>query len=428
MTSPEAINQLANAGSIVHEERTKNYPLGHQDVETRTNSSSNAEETQGDEGIGTGVITQAAHGQLFQEDILLTFNTVTNQDQSHQNSQETLTATQHSPLNEPATTTSDQHIMGATTLGVGVQNTGHSPETVMLTVTGRLPKWLTTEHYTVGPGTYDIRYTRKIEVDGYLQSATGTFTFGHLFDGLPLVNRFDINGQQNTISYRSRLTSRRMIEKIRDHHGYAPCHPAGLFSTHANQTVLIKFIKAASKPSKPDGEPCGARILTSIPGVDGHLFCQNMANHIQELDPFDLKPSRLLTWDEINPAFQGYNACPNGQHDTETGEYINFTMEIGYRTTRYHFFSTTEQDTRGSIIATVGNTPTGYVNSFAVTKHYIVLVIFPMLAHSSAVKFAWNESIMDSFSFYPAEPTLFYVISREKGQVVANYRAPSCFG
>lgn len=102
-------------------------------------------------------------------------------------------------------------------------------------------------------------------------------------------------------------------------------------------------------------------------------------------------------------------------------------MEIGYRTTRYHFFSTTEQNTRGSVIATVDNTPTGYVNSFAVTKHYIILVIFPMLAHSSAVKFAWNESIMDSFSYYPAEPTLFYVISREKGQVIANYRAASCF-
>lgn len=53
----------------------------------------------------------------------------------------------------------------------------------MLTVLGQLPKWLTAEHYTVGPGIYDIRYTRKIEVEGYLQSATETFTFGHLFDG-----------------------------------------------------------------------------------------------------------------------------------------------------------------------------------------------------------------------------------------------------
>ncbi|CAO3633186.1 unnamed protein product [Cunninghamella blakesleeana] len=264
-------------------------------------------------------------------------------------------------------------------------------------------------------------------MDGVLQSATGTFTFGHILDSLPLVNRFDFNGKENTVRYRSRLTSRRLIEKIRDHHGYAPCHPAGLFKTHANQTVLIKFMKAASKANKPDGEPCSARILTKIPGVDGQLFCQNIANHIQELDPFELKPTRVVTWDEVNPSFQGYSSCPNGHYDAETGEYINFTMEVGYRTTRYHFFSTTEQNPRGSLIATVQDAPTGYINSFAITKNYIVLTVFPMLAHSGAVTFAWNESILDSFSFYPSEPTVFYVISRKDKQVLASYRAPPCF-
>lgn len=34
---------------------------------------------------------------------------------------------------------------------------------------------------------------------------------------------------------------------------------------------------------------------------------------------------------------------------------------------------------------------------------------------------------MDSFSFRPSEPTLFYVISREKGDVVATYRSDPCF-
>lgn len=50
-----------------------------------------------------------------------------------------------------------------------------------------------------------------------------------------------------------------------------------------------------------------------------------------------------------------------------------------------------------------------------------------MLANSGAVKFAWNESIMDSFAFYPSEPTLFYVISREKGQHIVTYRSDPCF-
>jgi torulene dioxygenase len=101
-----------------------------------------------------------------------------------------------------------------------------------------------------------------------------------LYNSLPLVNRFDFNGANNTITYRSRLTSKRLIEKIRDRHGYAPPHPAGLFKTDSNQTILVKFLKSATKASKPDCEPCAASISTYIPGIEGKLFAQNHANHV----------------------------------------------------------------------------------------------------------------------------------------------------
>lgn len=97
-----------------------------------------------------------------------------------------------------------------------------------------------------------------------------------------MVNRFDLHGQRNSITYRNRLTCRRLIEKIRDNHGYAPRHPAGLFKSSTNQTVLTKFLKTGTKASKPDAEPCGARVLPSIPGLDGRVFCLNFANHVSE--------------------------------------------------------------------------------------------------------------------------------------------------
>lgn len=94
-----------------------------------------------------------------------------------------------------------------------------------------------------------------------------------------MVNRFDMNGERNTITYRHHLTTRRLIEKIRDHHGYAPSFPAGLFKTNPNQTMLIKFLNNGKKP-KPDRVPCGQRITASLPGIDGRLFCQGFANHV----------------------------------------------------------------------------------------------------------------------------------------------------
>jgi hypothetical protein len=96
---------------------------------------------------------------------------------------------------------------------------------------------------------------------------------------LPLVNRFDLNGERNTVTYRHHLTTKRLVEKIRDHHGYAPHFPAGLFKTNPNQTMLIKFLNNGKKP-KPDRVPCGQRISTAIPGLEGRLFCQDFANHV----------------------------------------------------------------------------------------------------------------------------------------------------
>ncbi|KAI9475500.1 MAG: carotenoid oxygenase [Benjaminiella poitrasii] len=327
---------------------------------------------------------------------------------------------------EPSTLKKQEYFDSDTSAVKGFQNVTDSDRIDDLVVVGQLPEWLVGEHFTVGPCTYDIKYSRKVEIEGELQHITAIFTFEHWFDALPLVNRFDLNGQRNSVTYRNKSTSHRLVEKIREHHGFAPQHPAGLYMSHTNQTVLSKFLGSSAKPSKPDAEPCSARVLANIPGLEGRLFAQNHANHIQELDPFDLKPTRLLTWNEINPKFRGTSSCPNGQFDARTGEYINFTMDVGYQSVKYHFFSISDRNPKGSVIASI-TAPMAYVNTFSITPKYIIFVICPMLANASGVKYNWNESIMDSFSFRPSDPTLFYVISREKGEVIAVYRSEPCF-
>lgn len=91
------------------------------------------------------------------------------------------------------------------------------------------------------------------------------------------------------------------------------------------------------------------------------------------MDPFDLKPTRLMTWSDINPLFKGTSSCPNGQYDSRTGEYINFTMEVGYQSVKYHFFSISDKNPRGSIVASI-TAPMAYVNTFSITPKYIIFV------------------------------------------------------
>lgn len=70
----------------------------------------------------------------------------------------------------------------------GFSNAGETLTPVELKVSGELPSWLSGEFYTIGPGTYDIKYTRMIENEGVFESATETFSMGHWFDGY--VKRF----------------------------------------------------------------------------------------------------------------------------------------------------------------------------------------------------------------------------------------------
>ncbi|KAL1920081.1 uncharacterized protein VTP21DRAFT_1227 [Calcarisporiella thermophila] len=308
----------------------------------------------------------------------------------------------------------------------GFHNVEETFDRVELETHGQLPSWLNGEFFTVGPGVYDIKYGRKIEVDGQIEMATETFTFGHWFDAIPMLNRFEIAGNNNQIVYRSNIPCHRLISKIRDHHGYAPTHPAGLFKTNPNQSFLAKFIKPSGKAKKPDLEPCGAAVLPSFPSYQEGIFCLNNGAQIQEIDPNDLTPKSVFTWGELNPAFRGSQASPHPVFDPATRELINFTMEVGYSMTQYHFFSVTDKNPHGSLIASV-QARASLAHSFAVTKHYIVLVLFPMIANYGGLRYNWADSLLDSFAFRSTEPTLFYVISRVEGAHIATYRADACF-
>jgi len=94
---------------------------------------------------------------------------------------------------------------------------------------------------------------------------------------------------------------------------------------------------------------------------------------VVELDAYDLAPSRVYSWDDINPLFKGVHASPHPHYDENTGELINFNMEVYALGTKYNFFSITENNPDGEIIASI-SAKASYVHSFAVTQRFIILV------------------------------------------------------
>ncbi|GJJ73473.1 hypothetical protein EMPS_05831 [Entomortierella parvispora] len=298
-----------------------------------------------------------------------------------------------------------------------------------LTVQGTIPDWLTGFHYTLSPGIFEIKYPKMVVVNGEPQQETRTFRFGHWFDNIPQVNQFSFSGSNNAIKFRSTKPAHRAETKIREHQGYLPNQPSSTFRTDTNQTVFARFLSTSQTQGKPSLEPCGASIEALPPfNADGRrtIYCQNFANHVLELNTDTLEKGGILAWDEVNPRFKGSHASPHSHYDPVTKELINFTMEHGFQSTQYHFFSITEKEPHGSIIASV-TAKTSHVHSFAVTPRYIILVVSPLNPSDGGIKYSWGASVLDALSFKRSESTYFYVISRIKQKLIATFKSEAFF-
>ncbi|KAI9144749.1 hypothetical protein BKA69DRAFT_1054208 [Paraphysoderma sedebokerense] len=82
----------------------------------------------------------------------------------------------------------------------GFSNGEEITEQQNLNLSGSLPTWLNGAFYRIGPGIFDIEYLSK-------RKNLRVFSFDHWYDGLSLVHRFEVNGKENQIKYRSRFTS-----------------------------------------------------------------------------------------------------------------------------------------------------------------------------------------------------------------------------
>jgi hypothetical protein len=191
------------------------------------------------------------------------------------------------------------------------------------------------------------------------------------------VQKLEIDGRRNTVRYRSRITARRLERKIRENGGYLPDRPATLFRSDTNQSFFAGLFKSSSKPPKADAEACSAMIHTKFPlyGETDFIYCQNQSNLVQQLDPRDLTPVGIFSWDSFNPLFKGAQATPHARYDPRTGEMLVVTMDAGYTSTDYHICSFTARDrgASGQRIYTINHPRPSLMHSFAITPRYIIL-------------------------------------------------------
>ncbi|KAI9009750.1 retinal pigment epithelial membrane protein-domain-containing protein [Gaertneriomyces semiglobifer] len=288
-----------------------------------------------------------------------------------------------------------------------------------------IPQWLRGALYLNGPGLFDIEYISK-------KQKLSTFSFEHWFDGLALIHRFEIDVALRQVQYRSRFTARCLESLVRQH----------AQRTHVDTGTELGWLGLQKMESDPSAVSVNFAVYPNFPlGVSAqkdHLILTADTSVIQEIDPVTLIPKRAARYSDVNPAFKGIGAGGTPQLDVSNdGSIVNFVVEEGWGSEdKWRFFALDHGDPfdpPGHVITTL-NAPRSYVHTFALTKHFIVLIIFPYKTTWGAGlrKFTPLAKRRDAIHredvyFDPNGSTTFYVIDRPRRKVVTVYRTGPMF-
>ena len=291
---------------------------------------------------------------------------------------------------------------------------------IELKVNGAIPIWASGSLYRTGPG--------QCKVDD-VKNKTETFHISHWFDGLAHTHRFDLvpggeDGQVKVL-YSSRRQSDKIVADIKETgllraisfgQKADPC--VGLFSKFTsvfNKRQDLVTVGVTVNANLPLTEPGSVTL-----GTDAAIMCR--------IDPKTMEPmGSPTTQATFHPDLKGPLSGAHGIVDPETGDYINYNLELG-KTALYRIFRLNAATGKTDILAVIPS-KAAYIHSFFMTQNYVVLCI--PVAH-----YAWNGlkvplegNFLDAMKpFDPNETCRWFVVDRRQGRgVVGEFASPARF-
>ncbi|ORX59895.1 hypothetical protein BCR36DRAFT_316000 [Piromyces finnis] len=301
------------------------------------------------------------------------------------------------------------------------------PEFIELTPTNPIPDWLNITLYALNPGRFDFDYTQQKE----LESVNKTYTIDHLFDVLPIIQKFTLNGKtdSNKVQYMSQFLCRGVERKIHENHCISD-KVSGLWSNNTNQSsfsrAIIQPLKFNKKAPKPENDIITDSLSSQFPSKfhKGSIATMNCTGNVRFIDD-NLKGEKVINYIDINNTFKTSYCSPHPIMDPYNNRMINVLTEIGLTFTK---FKVIEFDEDSSNIITEINAPISPVHSFALTENYIIIISFPYTLKRKGLSYFAGESILSSFDYNPDGLTTFYVIAKKDNKHIATFTANACYG
>ncbi|ESK85111.1 retinal pigment epithelial membrane family protein [Moniliophthora roreri MCA 2997] len=324
---------------------------------------------------------------------------------------------------------------------IGFENAPEQRVPVDLTIKGEIPSWLSGVLYRTGPGTYRIPsfkdHSRVVDIQ-------------HWFDGLSMNHRFEIHPGGQRVSYRSRKASEDYERQISEH-GKIPGIAFGQ-QPDICQSIFRKFFTVFQQMRSPptsSGSPSGANVqVTLTPDMPGwgaiterlpelkqhqhsgpqYLVAKTDADGLQLVDPISLEPLAVATYKTLDPRLDGQLSAAHSCRDKEANEFYNYTCKLGGRFPTYKVFRI-KGDNKVDVLAEIKDAPASYLHSFAMTSKYVILAVWQAHITGYGMSILYNQNIAQSIDkkWNPKMNSLFYIIDKASGGVVAKYETPPFF-
>lgn len=287
---------------------------------------------------------------------------------------------------EPPTTPED-----GPAYALGFESLESEVELERTVISGEVPSWLSGTLVRTGPAKFEV----------------GEQKFNHWFDGLGMLHRFSVNDGE--VSYGNKFIQSRAYLEAMENDQISMRE----FGTDPDPQ-LFRHVSHGYEPHGTDNA-----IVNIVKIKDKILATTQMPMPI-EFDPKTLKTIGTFDFDDNLP--DGFTT-PHPQVDRAGGYLYNFTISLDPPVSHnlYRF-----DGTKRELLTTIPTDSPSFLNSFALTDNYVIMVEQPYRLDYMAL-IAGGKAFANCFDWKPQEPCKFWVIDKESGEVLRTFDTESFF-
>ncbi|KAA8498026.1 Beta,beta-carotene 9',10'-oxygenase [Porphyridium purpureum] len=247
------------------------------------------------------------------------------------------------------------------------------------------------------------------------------FTLRHWFDGLGALRKFSFEADGSVLFHAKSMYPARLRT-------WSEASKADMFTFGEKRGEgggsLFEFAKRAFSTIKYSGGDVNVNVNTArIRGKDV-LLTDAPILFEYDLESMERR-GRLKLYSEYfeKRIPMGVVGSAHPLVDPETGEYIAIYQAMGGK----HVIISIpgEKDNKASVIAEVQVGNNTFCHSFFITRQYVVLAIIP--AYLDVGRMISRASYVDALRFEASDPSLFYVVDRQNGELKCVYEHDAFF-